>query len=109
MSRIALERIKDHGGMYDLVCLVLFGNRGEEENGSQESCSLSIGDSRELCPGEEGGSGAELWSAASLSSLLGKLCWNPAVVWNTFLIKTLQSASVVGNEAHIEDAVSSRL
>lgn len=55
MSRIALERIKDHGGMYDLVLLVLFGNRGEEENGSQESCSLSIGDSRELCPGEEGG------------------------------------------------------
>lgn len=45
MSRIALERIKDHGGMYDLVSLVLFGNRGEEENGSQESCSLSTGDS----------------------------------------------------------------
>lgn len=109
MPRIALERIKDHGGMYDLVSLVLFGNRGEEENGSQESCSLSIGDSRELCPGEEGGWRAELWSTVSLFSLLGKPRWNPAVVWNTFLIKTLQSASVVENEAHIEDAVSSGL
>lgn len=59
MSRTALERIKESDEIYNLMPLVLFGNRVEEENGSQEGSSPSIGGflqlPRLLCSGDVGG------------------------------------------------------
>lgn len=40
--------------------------------------------------GTERGWSAEPWATASLSSLVEKPSWDPAVFWNTFLIKNSQ-------------------
>lgn len=89
---------------------VLLGNRDEEENGSQEDYSLSIGAFLQLpkllCSRE----GGELISRILICCLFGlalRKTHLKSLCLLGYYLKTLKSASVVGNKAPIEAAASS--